>query len=204
MNPLALLSLIQLGASLIGGFRAQQEAARQAALAEAAMNRQAQAGIDALNAALAFANRDITSALTPQYSALQGRALADVAGTAAASGLTGSGLAAAAQMGVRSDISAALAQRLLEWEQARIAPLMQAQAGLANIFGSQAQMRGALMQHYAEMGPNLEWLPKLLQAKPDLFNLNIDLSWLASLFGGGVGGGTPGQPQDNTPINPIV
>lgn len=191
MDPMGLLAIIGLGAQIIGGFRAQQEAARQQALMEAAMDRQAQAAMDFLNFATQYANKDITAALTPQFSALQSRALANVSGLASASGLAGSGLAAAAEMGVRGDISAALAQQLLEWEKAKLAPLFQAQAGLSGVFGEQAKLRGALMGQFAEMGPDLSWLPTFLQVRPNAFN--FDLSWLANLFGGGGSVGGPTQ-----------
>lgn len=203
MNPLAILGLVQLGASLIGSWRAQQEASRQQALLESALDRQLQAALEALNTAARMANRDFASVLAPFYSTLEGRALQGMRAEASAAGLTGSGLETAAALGIRGDVAAALARDIANLQANQGLQLLQAQQAFAGLLGEQARMRGALMESMAKAGEvNLSWLPMLLQTNPNLFN--IDLSWLGNLFGGGAPAGTPGRPGDLVPIRPVV
>ena len=182
MNPLAILGLVQLGMGLLGSFRASQEAARQQALMEDALNRQIAAATEALNRAAAFANKDISKDLAPLFSLLQGRALANVGGMASAAGLTGSGLAQAAEMDVRSQMAAAFGEKLADWEMRKIMPLLQAQASLTDIFGGQAQLRAKLADMAGQSTSGMfSWLPIALQA--GLFN-----------FGGPTASGTTTLP----------
>lgn len=197
MNLMAILGLIQLGASLIGGFRAAQEAERQQSLMERAMDEQTRAMERVLNLAAQIANKDITGAMMPYYSALQGRAMQAARAQAGAAGLTGSGLEAAAVQGIVGDVNAAIAQNLLQYESQRYAPLLQALGTFSGTLGEQARLRGALMQQFSEAGPDLSWLPILLSANPNLFNFS--LSDILGSSGSGFGGGGSGLPATLTP-----
>lgn len=171
MNPLAILSIIQLGASIIGGLRAQQAAADQQRLMEVALDRQGQATEAALNAAANVANRNVTSLLAPYYSALQGRGLSALASEAGAAGLANSGLATAAKLGFRNEIAAQFGKDLLNYEAQKALPLLQAQMQAAGNYMDAARLRAQMSGAIGEMGQaNLSWLPELLKNYPDLFN----------------------------------
>lgn len=174
MNPLAILSIIQLGASIIGGLRAQQAAAEQQRLMEVGLDRQGQATEAALNAAAKVANRDITALLAPYYSALQGRGLSALTSEAGAAGLTNSGLATAARLGFRNEIAAQFGKDLLNYEAQKALPLLQAQMQAAGNYMDAARLRAQMSSAIGEMGQaNLSWLPELLKNYPDLFNFNL-------------------------------
>lgn len=194
MDPMAILGLIQLGASLIGGFRAAQEAERQQRLMERAMDEQTRAMQRALNLAAQIANKDITGAMMPYYSALQGRAMQAARAQAGAAGLTGSGLEAAAVQGIVGDVNAAIAQNLLQYESQRYAPLLQALGAFSGTLGEQARLRGAVMQQFSEAGPDLSWLPILLSTNPNLFNFSLPNLSKGSGSNLGGGGGVPATP----------
>jgi len=167
-----ILALAQLGASMLGGLRAQEAAAEQQRLMEAAMNRQGQATESALNMAAKMANRDITSLLAPHYSALQGRGLSALASEAGAAGLTGSGLDTAARLGFRNEMAGQLAKDLLNFEAQKGIPLLQAQMQAASGALDAARLRAQKAETFGEMGAmDLSWLPMLIQANPDLFKI---------------------------------
>lgn len=193
MNPLALLGLIQLGASLFGSFRASQEASRQQAMMEDLLNRQLSEATNLVNMAALAANRDITHLLAPIFSAQLGGAMSALRGQAAASGLTGSGLELAAMAAMRGEAAGAMGRELLQWETNRMTPLLQAQAQLLNVLGQGVQTRGALMAEAIKAGgTNLGWLPMLLATRPDLFQFNFG-------FGGQppTQNPVPGRPRDD-------
>lgn len=184
MNPLALLSIIQLGLSLIGGLRAQQAAAEQQRAMEDALARHSEALTGALNTAAQMANRDFTSVLAPYYSALQGRGLSAIASEAASAGLTGSGLTTAARLGFRNEMAANLAKDLLNLEAQKTLPLLQARLSAAGGLMDAARLRAGVSAQIGEMGtPNLAWLPMLLQTNPNLFDnlFKFNLSNLPNL-----------------------
>ena len=83
--------------------------------------------------AAAVARRTAHDALMPYFSKLQGRALQGIRAIAGASGLTGSGLEAAAASQAIGDINAGIAQRLMEYDTARMQALNQAAATLASL-----------------------------------------------------------------------
>jgi hypothetical protein len=197
MGLFAILGLIQLGASLIGGFRAQQEAERRQALMDAALTRQTEAAISAINTAMQLANKDFTGRLSPYASLVEGRSLQAARAAAGQAGLANSGLAAAAAADISSQVQADLLRSLAQLDLQKIQPLLTAQTNLAQIFGGQAQLHSQLMDYYGKMGPDLSWLPMLLAAKPDLFNFN-----LGNLFGAPKPAGTPGAPYDLMPGTP--
>lgn len=201
MDPLAILGLIQLGTSILGGLNAQRAAEDQQRRMFAAMDAQAQAAIGAVNAATQLANRDFTGRLTPYYSALLGRSLQGARAEAGASGLINSGLATQAAADIRSQADAALMRDLANLDYQKMLPLLQAQSALANVYGQQAGMNAQLMQLYGQMGPDLSWLPILASARPDVLNRMFDFGRLfGGLFGGGgASGGTPGAPGDVIP-----
>ena len=198
MDLLGILGLIQLGASLIGGFRAQQEAERRQALLDAALARQTEAALSAINTAAQLANRDFAGRLSPYASLVEGRSLQAARAAAGQAGLANSGLALAAAADISSQVQADLLRNLAQLDFQKIQPLLAAQTNLAQIFGSQAQLQGQLMDYYGKMGPDLSWLPTLLAVRPDLFNFNLDLG---SLFGRRPAG-TPGAPYDLMPGTP--
>jgi hypothetical protein len=175
MDLLGILGLIQLGASLIGGFRAQQEAERRQALMDAALARQIEAAISAINAATQLANKDFAGRLSPYASLVEGRSLQAARAAAGQAGLANSGLATAAAADISSQVQADLLRSLAQLDLQKIQPLLAAQTNLAQIFGNQAQLQGQLMDYYGKMGPDLSWLPTLISARPDLFNFNLDL-----------------------------
>jgi len=197
MDLLGILGLIQLGASLIGGFRAQQEAERRQALLDAALARQVEAALSAINTATQLANRDFAGRLSPYASLVEGRSLQAARAVAGQAGLANSGLALAAAADISSQVQADLLRNLAQLDLQKIQPLLAAQTNLAQILGSQAQLQGQLMSYYGQMGPDLSWLPTLLAARPDLFNFN-----LGGLFGFPRLPGTPGAPYDLMPGTP--
>ncbi len=197
MDLLGILGLIQLGASLIGGFRAQQEAERRQALMDAALARQTEAALGAVNAAAQLANRDFAGRLSPYASMVEGRSLQAARGAAGQAGLANSGLALAAAADISSQVQADLLKNLAQLDLQKVQPLLTAQTNLAQVLGNQAQLQGQLVDYYGKMGPDLSWLPTLLATKPDLFNL--DLSWL---WGSSGSSGTPGSPYDLMPGAP--
>ena len=158
------------------------------------MGRQVDAAIAALNAALQAANRNYAGQLSPYYSALEGRAAQTARAAAGQAGLTTSGLATAAQADISAQIGADFLRALTEIEERNLQRLMAAQANLAQIFGQQAGMQMELAGQYAQMGPDLSWLPLLVQARPDLFRFN---------FGSPNPTPTPGAPGDYQ-ITPMV
>jgi hypothetical protein len=180
MDLLGILGLIQLGASLIGGFRAQQEAERRQALLDAALARQTEAALAAINTATQLANRDFTGRLSPYASLVEGRSLQAARAMAGQAGLANSGLAMAAAADISSQVQADLMRNLAQLDFQKIQPLLAAQTNLAQILGGQAQLQGQLMDYYGKMGPDLSWLPTLISARPDLFNINLNLG---NLFG---------------------
>lgn len=200
MDPLAILGLIQLGTSILGGLNAQRAAEEQQRRMYAAMDAQVKAAMNAVNAAAQLANRDFTGRLTPYYSVLLGRSLQGARADAGAAGLTNSGLALQAAADIRSQADASLMRDLANMDYQKMLPLLQAQGALANVYGQQVGAYGQLMQLYGQMGPDLSWLPMLAAAKPDVLARMFDFGGLfGSLFGGGgVGGGTPGAPGDTT------
>jgi hypothetical protein len=199
MNLFGILGLIQLGASLISGFRAQQEAERRQALMDAALARQTEAALAAINTATQLANRDFTGRLSPYASLVEGRSLQAARAAAGQAGLANSGLALAAAADISSQVQADLLRNLAQLDMQKIQPLLTAQTNLAQILGSQAQLQGQLMDYYGKMGPDLSWLPTLISARPDLFNFNLDLG---GLFGSPRPPGTPGAPYDMMPNPP--
>jgi hypothetical protein len=199
MDLLGILGLIQLGASLIGGFRAQQEAERRQALLDAALARQTEAALAAINTATQLANRDFAGRLSPYASLVKGRSLQAARAMAGQAGLAGSGLALAAAADISSQVQADLLRNLAQLDLQKIQPLLAAQTNLAQILGNQAQLQGQLMNYYGQMGPDLSWLPTLLAARPDLFNFNLNLG---NLFGAPRPAGTPGAPYDLMPGTP--
>lgn len=165
MNPLVLLGLIQLGAGIIGGWRASQEAAQRQALAERAMGSQLDAATAMLNQAAAIANKDITKDLAPYFSLLQGRTLSVLGGQAAAAGLTGSGLAIAADQGVRSEIAATLGKEVADWEMRKLAPLLQAQSAFVGLHGEMADRYLQMAREASASADGMfSWLPIAIQA----------------------------------------
>jgi hypothetical protein len=199
MDLLGILGLIQLGASLIGGFRAQQEAERRQALMDAALARQVEAALSAINTATQLANRDFAGRLSPYASLVEGRALQAARAAAGQAGLANSGLALAAAADISSQVQADLLRNLAQLDFQKMQPLLAAQTNLAQILGGQAQLQGQLMQTYGQMGPDLSWLPTLLAARPDLFNFNLDLG---NLFGTRRPTRGPGAPYDLMPGTP--
>ena len=197
MNLLGILGLIQLGASLIGGFRSQQEAAQRQALMDAALARQTEAALAAINTAAQLANRDFTGRLSPYASLVEGRALQAARAAAGQAGLANSGLSVAAVSDISSQVQADLLRNLAQMDMQKIQPLLAAQTNLAQVLGNQAQLQGQLMDYYGKMGPDLSWLPTLLAAKPDLFNVN-----LGNMFGTPRPAGTPGVPLNMLPNTP--
>ncbi len=197
MDLLGILGLIQLGASLIGGFRAQQEAERRQALMDAALARQTEAALAAINTAMQLANKDFAGRLSPYASLVEGRSLQAARAMAGQAGLANSGLALAAAADISSQVQADLLRNLAQLDFQKIQPLLTAQTNLAQILGSQAQLQGQLMGYYGQMGPDLSWLPTLLAARPDLFNIN-----LGNLFGTPRPASTPGAPYDLMPGTP--
>jgi len=197
MDLFGILGLIQLGASLIGGFRAQQEAERRQALIDAALARQLEAALSAINTATQLANRDFAGRLSPYASLVEGRSLQAARAAAGQAGLANSGLALAAAADISSQVQADLMRNLAQLDFQKMQPLLAAQTNLAQILGGQAQLQGQLMQTYGQMGPDLSWLPTLLAARPDLFNFN-----LSGLFRSPRPSGTPGAPYDLMPGMP--
>jgi len=197
MDLLGILGLIQLGASLIGGFRSQQEAAQRQALMDAALSRQTEAALSAINAAAQLANKDFSGKLSPYASMVEGRSLQAARAAAGQAGLANSGLAAAAASDISSQVQADLLKNLAQLDLQKVQPLLAAQSNLAQILGNQAQLQGQLMDYYGKMGPDLSWLPTLLAARPDLFKLNLD-----GLFGDQRPASTPGIPLDVLPGAP--
>jgi len=193
MNLLGILGLIQLGASLIGGFRAQQEAERRQALMDATLARQVEAALSAINTATQLANRDFAGRLSPYASLAEGRSLQAARAMAGQAGLANSGLALAAAADISSQVQADLMRNLAQLDFQKIQPLLAAQTNLAQILGGQAQLQGQLMNYYGQMGPDLSWLPTLLAARPDLFNFNLNLG---NLFRAPRPAGTPGALYD--------
>jgi hypothetical protein len=114
-------------------------------------------------------------------------------------GLANSGLALAAAADISSQVQADLLRNLAQLDLQKIQPLLAAQANLAQILGSQAQLQGQLMSYYGQMGPDLSWLPTLLAVRPDLFNFNLNLG---NLFRTPRPAGTPGAPYDLMPGTP--
>jgi len=194
MDLFGILGLIQLGASLIGGLRAQQEAERRQALMDAALARQTEAALAAVNAATRLANQDFAGRLSPYASMVEGRSLQAARAAAGQAGLANSGLALAAAADISSQVQADLLKNLAQLDLQKIQPLLTAQTNLAQVLGNQAQLQEQLVDYYGKMGPDLSWLPTLLAAKPDLFN--FDLSWLWR------SAGTPGSSYDLVPGAP--
>jgi hypothetical protein len=128
---------------------------------------------------------------------VEGRSLQAARAAAGQAGLANSGLATAAAADISSQVQADLLKNLAQLDLQKIQPLLAAQTNLAQILGGQAQLQGQLMQTYGQMGPDLSWLPTLLSARPDLFNLN-----LSGLFGSPSPSGTPGRPYDLMPGTP--
>jgi len=199
MDLLGILGLIQLGASLISGFRAQQEAERRQALMDATLARQIEAALSAVNTATQLANRDFTGRLSPYASMVEGRSLQAARAVAGQAGLANSGLAMAAAADISAQVQADLLRNLAQLDMQKMQPLLAAQTNLAQIFGTQAQLQGQLMDYYGKMGPDLSWLPTLLAVRPDLFNFNLGLG---GLFGSRRQPGTPGAPYDLMPGTP--
>lgn len=179
MNLLGILGLIQLGASLIGGFRSQQEAERRQAMMDAALARQTEAALAAINTAAQLANRDFTGRLSPYASLVEGRSLQAARAAAGQAGLANSGLSVAAASDISSQVQADLLRNLAQMDMQKIQPLLAAQTNLAQVLGNQAQIQGQLMDYYGKMGPDLSWLPTLLTARPDLFSFNLNLGGLS-------------------------
>lgn len=98
---------------------------------------------------------NIEARLTPKYSALQQRALANLSGAASASGLHGSGLAQAAEGEARTQLAAQLGSELADWEKQRASIL-------ANLAGNEAQ--GILQAAQIANQYNLQSLAPLFQA----------------------------------------
>ncbi len=194
MDPLAILGLIQLGASIIGGLQAQQAADEQRRLMEANLERQLRAQESLVNLAAQLANKSYEGTLSPYYSALQGRALQSMRAVAGAAGLANSGIAQAAAADIGAQVNASLLRELAQLDREKVMPLLQAQSGLAQILGQQAGVRAGLMQEYSKMGPDLSWLPLLASTRPEILRQMfgwLDFSWLGGLGGGSgsVGGG---------------
>ena len=129
--------------------------------------------------AAAVARRTAHDALMPYFSKLQGRALQGIRAIAGASGLTGSGLEAAAASQAIGDINAGIAQRLMEYDAARMQALNQAAATLAglqaNILGVQADLAKSAAQlanHY-----------HLTRGNSLMYAYNLVANTLASQYG---------------------
>lgn len=101
--------------------------------------------------AAAVASRTAHDALMPYFSKLQGRALQGIRAIAGASGLTGSGLEAAAASQAIGDINAGIAQRLMEYDTARMQALNQAAATLARLQESMLGIRADLAKSAAQL-----------------------------------------------------
>lgn len=101
--------------------------------------------------AAAVASRTAHDALMPYFSKLQGRALQGIRAIAGASGLTGSGLEAAAASQAIGDINAGIAQRLMEYDTARMQALNQAAATLARLQDSMLGIRADLAKSAAQL-----------------------------------------------------
>jgi hypothetical protein len=161
---------------------------------DAALSRQLEAALSAINTATQLANRDFTGRLSPYASLVEGRSLQAVRAAAGQAGLANSGLATAAAADISSQVQADLLRNLAQLDFQKIQPLLAAQTNLAQILGGQAQLQGQLMDYYGKMGPDLSWLPTLISARPDLFNIN-----LGSLFGTPRPASTPGTTYDLMP-----
>ena len=101
--------------------------------------------------AAAMARRTPHDALMPYFSKLQGRALQGIRAVAGASGLTGSGLEAAAASQAIGDINAGIAQRLMEYDAARMQALNQAAATLAGLQANILGVRTDLAKSAAQL-----------------------------------------------------
>lgn len=101
--------------------------------------------------AAAMARRTAHDALMPYFSKLQGRALQGIRAIAGASGLTGSGLEAAAASQAIGDINAGIAQRLMEYDTARMQALNQAAATLAGLQANMLGIRADLAKSAAQL-----------------------------------------------------
>lgn len=101
--------------------------------------------------AAAMARRTPHDALMPYYSKLQGRALQGIRAIAGASGLTGSGLEAAAASQAIGDINAGIAQRLMEYDAARMQALNQAATTLAGLQSHMLGIRADLAKSAAQL-----------------------------------------------------
>lgn len=101
--------------------------------------------------AAAMARRTPHDALMPYYSKLQGRALQGIRAIAGASGLTGSGLEAAAASQAIGDINAGIAQRLMEYDAARMQALNQAAATLARLQDNMLGIHADLAKSAAQL-----------------------------------------------------
>jgi hypothetical protein len=128
---------------------------------------------------------------------VEGRSLQAARAAAGQAGLANSGLATAAAADISSQVQADLLRNLAQLDFQKMQPLLAAQTNLAQILGNQAQLQGQLMDFYGKMGPDLSWLPTLISARPDLFNIN-----LGNLFGSPRPAGTPGAPFDLMPGTP--
>lgn len=130
---------------------------------------------------------DITGALARQFSLLQSRATANAAATAAAAGLSGSGLEAAADMAARSQIAGQIAEQLVAWERQK--PELALRAAALNLDSAsrayELGLRRAGMQlsewqalndtglraAQMEISKNLAVLQSYLQAQQQLANI---------------------------------
>lgn len=180
MNPLAILGLIQLGASLISGFRSAQAASEQEAQANALLGRQLQANESLVNLAAKLANQRYEGQLSPYYSALQGRAQEQANAAVGAAGLVNSGLATAAASDISSQVTAQMSRDLAQLDMQKTQPLLQAMGIQSQTYADQARLRFGLSQEYGKNGPDLSWLALLLYNNPNLFS-----------FGGSGSGSAP-------------
>lgn len=101
--------------------------------------------------AAAMARGTPHDALMPYFSKLQGRALQGIRAIAGASGLTGSGLEAAAASQAIGDINAGIAQRLMEYDTARMQALNQAAATLARLHDNMLGIHADLAKSAAQL-----------------------------------------------------
>lgn len=101
--------------------------------------------------AAAMARRTPHDTLMPYFSKLQGRALQGIRAIAGASGLTGSGLEAAAASQAIGDINAGIAQRLMEYDAARMQALNQAATTLAGLQSHMLGIRADLAKSAAQL-----------------------------------------------------
>ena len=129
--------------------------------------------------AAAVARRTAHDALMPHFSKLQGRALQGIRAIAGASGLTGSGLEAAAASQAIGDINAGIAQRLMEYDAARMQALNQAAATLAGLQANMLGVQADLAKSAAQLANHYH----LTRGNSLMYAYNLIANALASQYG---------------------